>query len=137
MQFPWNVEKNHFRRFDHKTVVEIMKAVNVDPQSLSRDARSNCPAKVMDFPTFNSIPDGISYFAEAMNTELEHGKAGDSEQTNITDDVPLATAMIAAAHVKGVEYEGDKPYKPFSTYYDFLWWMEGLHEMAWKLAGRN
>lgn len=137
MQFPWAVQKDHFRRFDRKTVEEVMKAVGVTPQFLSRETRFGCPAKVMDFPTFDTIPDGVSYFAEAMNTELEHGKAGNEEQTNVTDDIPLATAMIAAAHVKGVEYEGHRPYKPFPTYYDFLWWMEGVHEMAWAKAGRK
>lgn len=136
MEFSWNKVKDHFRRFDRRTVEDVMKAVNMDPKFLSRETRFNCPAKVMDFPTFDMIPDGVAYFAEAMNTELEHGKAGNEVQTNVTDDVPLATAMIAAAHVKGVEYEGNRPYRPFSTYYDFLWWMEGTHEMAWIKAGR-
>lgn len=130
MQFPWSIKKDHFRRFDRKTVEEIMKAVDVSPETLSGEARFNHPAKIMDFPTFDIIPDGVEYFAEAMNTELEHGKAGTKEQTNVTDDIPLATAMIAAAHIKGVEYEGRQPYRPFPTYYDFLWWMEGVHDMA-------
>jgi hypothetical protein len=136
MEFPWNRLKDPFRRFSREAVEGIMKRVDVTPQFLSRKTRVGCPAKVMDFPTFDSIPDGVAYFAEAINTELEHGTAGETELTNITDDALLSTAKIAAAHVKGVEYGRSPPFLPFPTYYDFLWWMEGLHEMAWERVGR-
>jgi hypothetical protein len=127
--FSWNIKKNPFRKFDKDVVITNMNALNMIPEQFSGVRRKLYPAKVMDFETFDSLSDPVEYFAEAMNTELEHGIAGDALHTNVTNDVPLATAMIVAAHLNGVEFEKTK-FTTFPTYYDFLWWMEGIHEAA-------
>jgi hypothetical protein len=110
-----------------------MQKVDISEQFCSRETRANCPAKIMDFPTFDTLPGGIEYFGNALAIEAEHGRAGINLQTNLTNDDPLATAMIVAAHLKGVEFDEPPPFKPFSTYYDFLIWIETLHSMAWQL----
>lgn len=79
------------------------------------------------FKTFITVSDPIEYFRKAMETELEHGTVG--PLTDVTGDDPLKTAKIAAAHLKGVEY-GKKEFKEFPDYYDWLWYMESLHERA-------
>lgn len=125
MAFSWNKIKAPFRHFDRQTVEEVMKAVDIDAETISGAARAAYPARVMDYETFSTMSDGVEYFAHAMMIELEH--------KDLTEGIPLATAMIVAAHLKGVEFEGKEPYIPFITYYDALIWMEGTHEKAWQL----
>ena len=91
--------------------------------------RLNYNGRTVIFDTFSTLSDPIDYFAEAMNTELEHGKAGNDVLTNITDDDALATAKIVTAHILGVERSSDSTIH-FPDYYDWLWWMEGLHSKA-------
>jgi len=96
--------------------------------------RKKMMGKILYFDTYDSLADPIEYFAEAMTIELEHGKVGNRFGCNVTDDDADSTSKIAAAHILGVEYEGEEDYrspgaavKPFGDYYDFLMWMEQLH----------
>jgi len=116
--------------FDRETVVWVMSRLGINGESISGHKRSTYPARVLDFETFNTLFDPVDYFAKAMAIELEHGSAG-GERTNVTRDDTLATAKIVAAHLSGVEH-GKTPdqYIPFPLYYDWLIWVERLHEMA-------
>jgi len=76
------------------------------------------------FPTFRTLADPYDYFIKAYQIELEHGRVG-GRLTNVTDNSEMSTAMIAAAHLKGVEYgEDSSQWKPFAAYYDWLIYME-------------
>ena len=117
--------------FTESTVIDMMIATGVEPAGLTGFNRRHYKGRTLDFDTFDSHADPVKYFAEAMKTELEHGTAGTASGTNVTGDDALATAKIAAAHLKGVEYGKDpSEFKPFPDYYDWLWWMEKLHEKA-------
>ena len=118
---------NRFRNFDRATVISIMQSMDYLPL-LAGAWRKTDPGKVMDFDTFDTLVDPVEYFAEAMNTELEHGPRANSA-TDVTGGDALKTAKIAAAHLSGFEYGVQNP-EPFPTYYDFLWWMESLHSAA-------
>lgn len=130
--FAWQRPKDHYRAFTRQQAAEAAAALKVDLASLSGARRKTDAGRVMHYDTMDTLSDPLDYWAEAMSTELEHGKAGSAYGTNVTDDDPLSTARIAAAHLFGVEYGGAKP-TPFPTYYDALWWMEGTHEKALEL----
>lgn len=119
-----------FRNFPKSVVVDCMMKTNIIAAELTGYNRMNYKGRTLLFDTFHTLSDPVDYFAEAMNIELEHGTSGDVEGTNVTDDDPLSTARIAAAHIKGVERGGRRPYVPFPDYYDWLIWMEKLHGRA-------
>ena len=121
---------NNFRYFPKNVVIDCMMRTGVVAADITGYNRTNYPGRTLIFETFATLSDPVEYFAAAMNTELEHGTAGDVEGTNVTDDDPTNTARIAAAHIRGVEKVGKRPYKPFPDYYDWLFWMEKLHERA-------
>lgn len=117
--------------FDRNTVAALMVELDVDVESISGHKRSTYPARVLDdFDTFDTLFDPVDYFGAAMKIELEHGSAG-GNGTNVTRDDALATAKIVAAHLSGVEYgKTREQYLPFPLYYDWLIWVERLHELA-------
>ena len=119
-----------YRYFDKKTVIDCMMSTKMVAGDLTGHNRLNSKGKTLEFDTFSALADPVDYFAEAMSIELEHGSAGAEEGKDITGDCPLRTAQIAAAHLKGVERGKPRPYVPFVDYYDWLMWMERLHEAA-------
>lgn len=129
------VKKNVFRNFSRETVIDCMQKTGISRlfNYISGEGRMLHKTKMVDFDTFETLKYPEWYFAEAMNTELEHGMAGADDNTNVTGDDALKTAQIAAAHIKGVEYGKQKPFKPFYDYYDWLWFVENLHERALEL----
>lgn len=123
-------QMDNYRYFTKSVVIDCMVRTSIVAAEITGYNRTNYRGRTLDFGTFATLSDPVDYFAAAMNTELEHGTAGDAEGTDVTGDDPMKTAMIAAAHIKGVERGGKRPYKPFPDYYDWLWWMEKLHERA-------
>ena len=121
---------NPFRNFSKETVEACVGQLQVDITTLNGRAREHHSSPRLKFSTTQLQKDALHYFAEAMNTELEHGIAGPS--TNITDDDALKTAQIVVAHLNGVEFGRLTAPLPFPTYYDCLWWMEKLHEETCK-----
>lgn len=125
--------KDAFRYFDKHTVIAEMIKTKIDASRITGYNRLNYKGRTVIFETFDALRDPVAYFAEAMNTEMEHGRAGQAEGTNVTDDDAFKTAQIAAAHLKGVEagpLGKKKVFEYFPDYYDWLWWMESLHERA-------
>ena len=118
-----------FRYFNKTTVINEMMKTKIDPATLTGYNRLNNKGRTLIFDTFQTLQDPVAYFAEAMNTELEHGRA--CSLTNVTDDDSFKTAQIAAAHLKGVE-KGKATQIPYVDYYDWLWFTEILHERAMK-----
>ena len=129
---------NPFRYFSRAKVVAAMGRLRIDPGSITGDGRKNSRGRTLVFDTFDTLSDPVAYFAEACSTELEHGTAGLAVNTNVTDDSVLNTARIAAAHLRGVE-RGKSPelFVPYVDYYDWLWWMEKLHERAMERPAQN
>jgi hypothetical protein len=71
--------------------------------------------------------DPVGYFARAVETEREHGRAGALIGTDVARSDRDA-ARIAIAHLVGVE--ADKPvarWVPYPHYYHDLWAMEAAH----------
>lgn len=120
--------------FPRSVVEDCIKKLNVPVNKLTGDYRSHYPASTVHFTTFETVSDPVQYFERAMETELEHGKAG--KTTDVTNDDPLATAKIAAAHILGVEH-GQRDFILFVDYYDWLWFMEGLHDKAYEMFMNN
>lgn len=122
---------NPFRYYGRDRIVAVMGKLRIDAGAISGEARKNSRGRTLYFDTFDTLSDPVVYFAEAMNIEGEHGKAGMSVGTNVTEDSLLDTARIVAAHLRGVE-RGKSPERfiPFCDYYDWLIWMKKLHERA-------
>lgn len=120
----WN--KNPYRHFDKYLVESCMRKLKINPKLLSGESRQKRP--IAPYYTFHALSDGTDYFAEAMTIELEHGRAAAAIGANVTNDDPMTSAMIAWAHIAGVEYGAKPPFKPFIQYYDALIWMEVTNE---------
>ena len=73
-----------------------MQKLHINPTRLQQGRRQ--------YTGYDKSLSGAAYFAMAMNTELEHGKA--SSFTNVTDDSAMETAKIVVAHLYGVEKGG-------------------------------
>jgi hypothetical protein len=114
------------KEFTRREVEGAMRKLGVDPRDLHAERRCGTDGKC--WPTTRAFPDGADYFGRAMQTELEHGRAGRDAGTDVTHDDAVKTAQIAAAHIRGVE-AGEDPVdrKPFPSYYDALWAMEADH----------
>lgn len=130
--WPWIPleKKDPFRRFSRDQVVMMIDQLSVGAEAISGPKRQEARGSVLMFETFDTLADPVEYFAEAMNTELEHGRAGMSVGTNVTDDDPLLTAQIVRAHLEGVEGDDRPPFTLFPQYYDWLWFVENLHRAA-------
>lgn len=120
-----------FRYFSRERVVATMGKLRMDAGMLSGDARKTSRGRTLYFNSYDTYSDPVCYFAEAMSTELEHGTVGAGLNTNVTEDSTINTGRIVAAHLRGVE-RGKSPecFVPFIDYYDWLWWVEKLHERA-------
>ena len=117
--------------YGREVVIQMMTELKVDAAELTGYNRKNDLGNTVLFDTFDTLSDPVSYFAKAMDTEMEHGKAGKAVDTNVTDDDARATAMIVVAHLKGVEHSRrPSEFITFGAYYDWLWWVEKLHEKA-------
>jgi hypothetical protein len=120
--------KDPFRVFSRETARAMMQKLDVNAEALSGSVRGK--EYYLFFDTFDTLADGVSYFAEAMTTELEHGSAATPVDGNVTNDDPLKTAMIVVSHLCGIEYgEQFRKCYQFSPYYDALWWIEGMNSM--------
>lgn len=122
--------KDPFRVFSREQVRAIMSKLHVNAEAIAGPIRRK--DYFLQFDTFDTLSDGVSYFAEAMTIELEHGKTAAVVGANVTDDDPEKSAMIAISHLCGIEYgeKYEESYQ-FAPYYDFLMWMEGINS-AWK-----
>lgn len=108
---------------DRAKVARVMKKVRLNPACLAGPRRRATSRHAL--PTMRGkLSDPIAYFAKALRTELEHGRAG-GPATNVTNNTLHKTAKIALAHLRGVEYgEAEGVWARFPAYYDYLWWME-------------
>lgn len=118
--------------FSRPDVVDAMDAIGVEPSHFTGDSRKEHPASVMNFETFYTLSNPIDYFAKAMQIELEHGTAAGDVGADITQNDLYKTAMIAKAHLYGVEYGEKPPYDMFPAYYDYLMWIEYIKSQALK-----
>ena len=101
---------------------KIMRKLGISSIPLRGKNRARSSKK--RFETFKTLADPYDYFEKAMMIELEHGRIG-GDSTNVTDDSPIETAKIVAAHLTGVEYgEPEDKWTPFPAYYDWLIYME-------------
>lgn len=104
-----------------KVAARLMLRVGIRPLTLVGQTRARHSNK--HFDTMDTIQDPRDYFAKALRTELEHGKA--NRGTNVTDDDLDKTAQIVAAHLFGVEHGIPRlKWHWFPAYYDALWHME-------------
>jgi hypothetical protein len=133
MAVSWETLKDPFRHFGRESVALLMDRMGVGAEAISGPKRREDGGGILEFTTFDTLADPVEYFAEAMNIELEHGRAGASMGTNVTDDSPQATAQIVLAHIGGVEGDESPPFEPFPQYYDGLMFMEAMHRAAKKL----
>lgn len=125
-----SAKKNPFRHFSRDVAANAAYTMKIDLASISGKARAAHKGTYMRFDTPAIYDDPLAYFAEAMSTELEHGRAGDREGTNVTDDDASLTSKIVAAHLLGVERDKRRPYRPFPAYYDALWWNERMFDLS-------
>ena len=110
-----------------------MRQLRINDDMLTGPHRMSYKGRTLVLDTFNTLADPVEYFAEAMNTELEHGTVGAAVDTDVTRDEPLATARIVTAHLLGVESDSILLLDDgFPDYYDWLWWVEELHKRAMK-----
>lgn len=117
--------------FKRGQVSKIVEGMGLDVAALEGSARAE--GYFIDFETFVTVRDPLDYFAKAMETELEHGRAAAAVGANVTDDDPMQTAQIVLSHLCGIEFGRENPRSvkmcpKFPQYYDFLWWMERTHE---------